>query len=237
MQFSPDDYVGRVLDNDESVEVPMGPFTTLYNDESNTTIIAIDGACRDNGRSGARAALGVFFAAGSTRWNKSELLPERDVTSQRAELCAALRALRLVQDLISHEWYSSYTNSKPLKRVIIKSDSDYLVQSMTNYIIKWQGNGYTAASGQQVKNQDLFKEVLTVVENLGNQKNIQTLFWKVRRKLNADADRLANAALDAAAAPTWNYDASNARQGMTQHVSENVWRWHTRMGHQPLEVC
>jgi len=42
--------------------------------------------------------------------------------------------------------------SKRIKEVVIKTDSAYLVNSMVNYIVKWQRNGYINAKGNPVAN-------------------------------------------------------------------------------------
>ncbi|KAI1111130.1 ribonuclease H-like domain-containing protein [Nemania sp. NC0429] len=232
-RFYPEQYVGRALDADESVEVPM-VLTHLHGDEFHSFIVAVDGACRNNGQPGARAALGVFFRDGC-RWNKSEMLTASNTTSQRAELCAALRALQIVHDPVAEEWEHSITTGKALKRVIVKSDSNYLVQGMTEWISEWLDNGFTNSRSGPVENQDLFKELWGLVQRMGRQKGIEVLFWKVPREENADADGLANAALDDPRAATWDYWKPPAQLEKDTEASERVWRWHLRMGHMPLK--
>ncbi|KAI0439237.1 ribonuclease H-like domain-containing protein [Xylaria telfairii] len=193
--------------------------TSLLLEESRAFIVAVDGACRNNGRPGARAALGVFFRDGS-HWNRSEMLPLRDTTSQRAVLCAALRALKTIDDFVAHEWQHSITEGQALERVIVKSDSDYLVQSMTEWINKWLTNGFTNAKSKPIQNQDLIKELWQLIARMDQQKNIKVLFWRVSG--NTDADRLANAALNATQAPTWDYQDPPAQLEANTHTSERV---------------
>ena len=233
-RFYPELHIGRNLESDETVEVPM-VLTHLCLDESHSFIVAVDGACRNNGEPDAKAALGVFFREGS-RWNKSELLPVRDTTSQRAELCAALRALQTINDFVAHEWQHSITSNQKLNRVIVKSDSNYLVQGMTEWIFKWLDNGFTNARGQPVRNQDLIKELYQLIESMDRQKTIKVLFWKVGREDNEDADRLANVALDATRATVWDYQSPPTQQEADRYTSERVWRWHQRLGHMPLKT-
>lgn len=79
---------------------------------------------------------------------------------------------------------------------IIVSDSAYLVNSLTNYIDKWNDNDFVAASGREVVNRDLFERIddkLDIME-FGRQE-IPVLFWKVDRSENEDADELAKDAL------------------------------------------
>ncbi|KAI0966875.1 ribonuclease H-like domain-containing protein [Xylaria arbuscula] len=223
-------YIGRALKADEIVECPM-VLTCLHRNEMHSIIVAVDGACRNNGQPGAQAALGVFFRAGSS-WNKAEKLTLRDTTSQRAELCAALRALKIVYDSIAHEWQHSITAGSALKRVIIKSDSNYLVQGMTEHIVKWRSNGFLNARSQPVQNQELIKEIWQLIKRLQQQKKIRVLFWKVARQDNANADRLANLALDTTRVPTWDYRGPSVMR--PDPAIERVWLWHNRLGHIPL---
>ncbi|GAW11943.1 hypothetical protein ANO14919_012960 [Xylariales sp. No.14919] len=143
------EYVGH-LDDHEAAEPPM-VLTCLCFDYNNSIVVTTDGACRDNGKHGARAVLSVFFREISP-WNKSEALPPGDTTSQRAELCAAIRALRVIDDSIADKWKPSITAGYTLKRVIVKSNSNYLVQSMTERIHKRLGNAFTDARSQPAQN-------------------------------------------------------------------------------------
>jgi ribonuclease HI len=42
--------------------------------------------------------------------------------------------------------------------VTIKADSEYLVNGMTEWILKWEKNGYTNAKGTRVVNRELSEE-------------------------------------------------------------------------------
>lgn len=82
-----------------------------------------------------------------------------------------------------------------LCEVVIKTDSAYLVNSMTSYVIKWRNNNYTNARGRPVANQDLFRELDAICNRLADIR-VQARFWLVPRSQNMQADKLANAALD-----------------------------------------
>lgn len=231
--FVPELHFGRNLDFDESVEVPFwGKRVGLYEDGHRTIIVAIDGACRGNGTARAKASIGVYFGQGNRSSNKSETLPRRDATSQRAELCAALRTVRFVHS--SKRDPSVDVRTYP-SRLIMKTDSDYLVKSMTDYIFKWETNDYTNVKGTVVQNADLFRALFKAIRRLKRDKLYTVAFWKVPRYENEDADRLANAALDLSTAPKWNYRLPDIRLVEAKYVSEKVWKWHARLGHLSLE--
>ena len=84
---------------------------------------------------------------------------------------------------------------RKLRRVVIKADSKYLVDGMSDWIFKWQENGFRNAKGQPVANQDLWYELDEIVDEL-QELDVDVQFWHVPRAKNGAADCLANAALD-----------------------------------------
>jgi ribonuclease HI len=164
-------------------------------------IVAVDGACRNNGRPFARAGAGVYFHRANWRWNKAVVLEDEYNTSQRAELFACSLALRLVKTLRGgnpvgrHRLRVCAGPSRRLRRVVIKADSEYLVKAMTDWINKWRTNGYENCRGLPVTNADMFKHLDHTINEL-NAMDVQVEFWHVRREENREADCLANAALD-----------------------------------------
>lgn len=103
--------------------------------------VAMDGACRDNGKSPAKATIGVYFGPGNTH-NRAEMLvedPDITWTSPRAELWAACRAVHLVTGMMT----KACRHCRPalqlrLDTVSFKSDSAYVVRGITDFYMKWQ---------------------------------------------------------------------------------------------------
>lgn len=103
------------------------------------------------------------------RYNSSRLLSGPVQTNQRAELSAGLLALEIanaIKDLND----SSRVNDRlrrnddedpeaVLRRVLIESDSQFLVKGMTEWVYKWRRTGYINSKMLPVVNQDLFKEL------------------------------------------------------------------------------
>ncbi|KAG8670712.1 hypothetical protein FPOAC1_003947 [Fusarium poae] len=83
----------------------------------------------------------------------------------------------------------------PLHTIVIKADSDYLVKGMTEWVFKWETNGYKTAKRKLVENAKLFQELRALVGDL-NTSNAEVLFWRVPREMNKEADELANQAFD-----------------------------------------
>ena len=208
-RFEPVDRSGRIIDPDliedqrndkwrlagchhSDICAHCGRYDTLH---LGTIIIGTDGACRGNGTPRARASIGVVVGTQS-RYNLSELIDEGPYTNQRAELYAAFRALDQAATIsTSDSLVDDEGEPAPLNAVIIKSDSEYLVKGMTEWVRKWEDNGYLTAKGKPVGNADLFQQLVGMVQFLAAE-GVEVLFWHVPRKFNEEADELANRALD-----------------------------------------
>ena len=107
--------------------------------------IYTDGACKGNPGPGA---YGVVMMFGEHR--KEVSAGYQLTTNNRMELLAAITALELLQ--------------QPCK-VDLHSDSKYLVQAINdNWIAGWQKKGWVNSKKEPVKNQDLWRRLLTVME-------------------------------------------------------------------------
>jgi len=154
-------------------------------------VIATDGTCNHNDRPDAVAACGIFFNVDSPH-NKAFQIHDRPSISQRAELRAAVYALRAFTKMLTA---GHFRKKGYVSEVIIKSDSAYLVNGMTSWVINWRANGYMNSRGQHLRNQGLFRELDRLCNDL-MMLGVQTRFWHVPREDNQQADKLANAALD-----------------------------------------
>lgn len=158
---------------------------------ANYIIIAVDGACRGNGRPDAVAAYGIFFGPRSS-YNKACILSEENIrpTSQRAELTAGIKALEAVRRLAALTILP-----EGLKRIIIKTDSEYLFWGAVDWVFRWRDNGWINAKGRPVVNRDLFQRLDDQIEELEDS-GIMVQFRRVPRWQNREADAAANEALD-----------------------------------------
>lgn len=76
---------------------------------------------------------------------------EKESTNNRMELMAVIRALEHV--LIHHKHDS----------VIVHADSAYVLGGITSWIHNWEKNGWKTADKKAVLNQDLWKEMISLV--------------------------------------------------------------------------
>ena len=114
-------------------------------------VIAIDGACRRNGKPDCISAGGVFIIHMDEHLNiiNTALKSNYEIksTNQRGELLALLTALDYV-----------YTVQQPAQ---IITDSEYLFNAMTKEWCKnWMNKGWLTASGDPVKNKDIWLEIM-----------------------------------------------------------------------------
>ena len=70
---------------------------------------------------------------------------------------------------------------------------------MTDWIHTWRQNGYRAANGRIVENGALFRELDAKWSHLEDELAIDLEIWKVDRRFNRDADRLARDGISAVA--------------------------------------
>ncbi|MAZ39012.1 MAG: ribonuclease HI [Legionellales bacterium] len=139
-----------------------------------TIEIFTDGACRGNPGPGGWGAL--------LRYNGHEKQlngAERDTTNNRMELMAAIQALSAIKTPCD---------------VILTTDSQYVKNGIEKWISGWKKNNWRNASKKPVKNQDLWIQLDTLVE----QYTIQWHWVKGHsgHRENEIADDLANQAID-----------------------------------------
>lgn len=104
-----------------------------------------DGACSGNPGPGGWGALLIFGGV-----EKELCGGASETTNNRMEMMAAIQAL------------------KALKRpcaVHLHTDSSYLREGITKWIHGWKRNGWRTADKKPVKNQDLWLEILALLEH------------------------------------------------------------------------
>jgi len=104
---------------------------------------ATDGACSGNPGPGGWGGLIIFD-------DKSELEiggSEQNTTNNRMELTAAIKTLEKLKT------YKLIENFK------LRTDSKYVIEGYTKWIINWKRNGWKTSSGKSVQNLDLWQKI------------------------------------------------------------------------------
>ena len=116
-------------------------------------MIAIDGACRRNGKPDCVAAGGVFMQC----YDKDNKLVacktlaahENNSTNQRGELLALRETLEYIMSLPSGS-----------VEALIITDSEYIFNAMRKtWYINWLGNNWCTRAGDPVKNTDIWMDI------------------------------------------------------------------------------
>ena len=135
--------------------------------------IYTDGSCLKNPGNGGWAAIIIEDSE-----NKEISGSEKDTTNNRMELSAAIMAL---------------TKIKASSEITIYTDSTYVKNGITEWVLKWKENGWKNSNKKPVKNKDLWVKL----DNLCVQNKV---IWKwvkghSTNKYNNLADELATQAI------------------------------------------
>jgi len=139
-----------------------------------TIEIFTDGACRGNPGPGG---WGVLLRYGEHE--KSLYGGEEETTNNRMELMAAIKGLQAI---------------KGPSKIVLTTDSKYVMQGITEWIINWKKRGWKTANKKPVKNVDLW-------QSLDAEIQAHNIEWKWVKghsghRENEIADDLANLGID-----------------------------------------
>jgi ribonuclease HI len=132
----------------------------------NALVFYTDGSCHPKGRKGG---FGVLFLYYDDVGNEIELdtyiAPSlKGTTSQRMELAACVKALKMAPKI---ECYPTVNS------VVIRTDSQYIVEYHYSALTHWRGNGWCNRDGKPVDNADLWREFVRAYEKIRKSKLIE----------------------------------------------------------------
>ena len=133
-----------------------------------------DGACRGNPGPGGWGAL-LRYGGHERRLKGSEAR----TTNNRMELLAAIEGLAAI---------------KGRQKVVLTTDSKYVMQGITEWIANWKRRGWKTAGRKPVKNVDLWQRLDTLVA--AHDIEWQWVRGHTGHEGNEIADTLANEAID-----------------------------------------
>lgn len=112
----------------------------------NDIIVFTDGSTIHNGRPNARGGYAVVFP-NDPSYSCSFAMHEKGVTNNRAEYMAFIKALQIAETM-DPEYH---------RRLVVYSDSNLLIQSVTQWLSGWKRNGWKKMDGKPVLNRDLLE--------------------------------------------------------------------------------
>ena len=140
---------------DETVKCQDAPTLVeiVYkNQESEAMTVFIDGSCVRNGSNNAKAGYGLFWGVDHP-WNGSYTIsPKENPTNNKAELKAAIKAIQIAQE--NH-----------VQRLVINSDSKYVISGITLWSDQWCKNGWKTANDEPVKNREEWMQLLQLIHD------------------------------------------------------------------------
>ena len=113
------------------------------NSDSIAIEAATDGACSGNPGPGGWGGLIIFKDNSELEIGGSE----QNTTNNRMELTAAIKTLEKLKT------YKLKENFK------LRTDSKYVIEGYTKWIINWKRNGWKTSSGKSVQNLDLWQKI------------------------------------------------------------------------------
>jgi ribonuclease HI len=113
------------------------------NSDSIAIEAATDGACSGNPGPGGWGGLIIFDDNSELEIGGSE----QNTTNNRMELIAAIKTLEKLKN------YKLKENFK------LRTDSKYVIEGYTKWIINWKRNGWKTSSGKPVQNLDLWQKI------------------------------------------------------------------------------
>uniref|UniRef100_A0A1I7TF64 ribonuclease H n=1 Tax=Caenorhabditis tropicalis TaxID=1561998 RepID=A0A1I7TF64_9PELO len=134
-------------------------------------VVYTDGACSSTGKNDARAGWGVYWGDDD---DDNEYGPVYGAaTNNRGELIAVEKALEKAIE-------------KKLPKVVIKTDSNLVVQTMDKWIHGWKRKGWKTRMGAEVVN----KDVIVKIDNLRQKTKVK--FVHVRGHSGIDGNEKAS---------------------------------------------
>jgi len=116
--------------------------------DPDTTEIYTDGSSLDSSQQGGPTGVGIVIRNSEKYSERSE--PAGRGNNITAELEAILLALKTIDD--------------GTRTIRLYTDSEYAVKSLTDWIDNWRENNWKTSSGDPVSNQDLLKEISSLME-------------------------------------------------------------------------
>jgi ribonuclease HI len=141
-----------------------------------------DGGCRSNGKKNAKAGYSVFFTDDQDspfyNFNTTRLVVT-DPTNNKAELSGIKCIFKTINENLD-----LFKN----RNIIICTDSMYSINCLEKWYKSWIKNNWKNSKGEDVKNQDLIKQILEYKTNI-DKNDIKTKLKHVFSHIREPSDK------------------------------------------------
>jgi len=131
--------------------------------------IFVDGSSTNNGKDNCKAGYGVYFPT-DISLNISQKIDETKlkVSNNVGEIMACIHGIEVTNE----------NNTDELPKIIIYSDSEYTINSITKWCKGWKQNGWKKKDKSEIKNLILIKKLY----ELYSQQNIEFIHVRSHQK-------------------------------------------------------
>jgi len=158
-----DDEGGVVVEEREKKTTRRRPGGPTTSGEVVEVVVYTDGACTNNGSKHAEGGIGVFFGDGDPRNVSRRIRPSAEVpgiTNQSMELVACKTAVL--------RWLQQRRDDTTTADVLcVRTDSEYVVKSMTVWAKRWEKDGWKGRNGRPVSNLGLMRDLYAMRKRHG----------------------------------------------------------------------
>ena len=155
-------------------------------------IIYTDGACKNNPGPGGYAAIIAYdndVITSDESIMKIIVDGSSNTTNNIMEIMAITKSLEYVKEIITNPKNENKYNKDNVLNIKLYSDSEYCIKGITLW-----GSGWISKNFKGVKNEELWRSLLTLVNKINNIEGINLEFLKVKghsgNKYNDMVDKL-----------------------------------------------
>ena len=150
-------------------------------------VIHFDGACRGNGRSTTQSATGVFVRTYNSKYSRGK--KSKTTTNNGAEIEACGEALQATKNIVTDMAEEGLEEHIKCVSFNLKGDSIHVIDTIVS------GRVWSYKSSARLPNSTLWVHIQTTLQWLHDHDIVVNFEW-VPRRLNKEADELANAAIE-----------------------------------------
>jgi ribonuclease HI len=158
-----------------------------YLDENDLNIYT-DGSSYSSPRHGG---IGILFVTvddeGNERTDEYPLPGYDGATNNQAELEACIEALRAITKR------RPFIDPAPFRRIVIRTDSKYVVENYNHALYEWQSNKWMKRDGNPVANAQQWEELIKLIFRASKRVEIRWVKGHRKSAHNKTADKLAKA--------------------------------------------